>query len=770
MAQKSIGWIIGRPFCGLAGLVKRAINPLLAEKRLPYTVSDDLTQIQEGSFRVIGKTPRLHAAKHFRAGIYLFKWEGSATRRVLLKLHPDYGPGTYEIDTQTLGYVNVEHGSHQRFVRVKRNAYALDIHMGDGRENLISLDTFTYVRLSFLSSVRVGLTLISEKTGQKKSSLFWRFAKLSLSGRRHEVMSHFAGALKDYGEGKIVGNDDDAYIQYIHECEPNELALQEQVRIIPTFSHKPLISIVVPVYNTNRQMLIDLILSVQAQTYPNWELCLADGHSNLEHVAEVLREYAAADKRLKFVLLDANYGIVGNSNAALELATGEYVSLLDHDDLLPPWALFSVVSAINDHDAPDVLYSDEDKITFDGTRRFSPHFKPDWSPDLLRSCNYITHLFTAKRELILQVGAFKPGYDGSQDYDLILRVTEKAGKIVHIPEILYHWRSHSESTAESAGNKMYAYEAGIRALSDHLKRIGYEGTVTNGRHLGFYTTTYKITAQPLVSIIIPNYEHLADLRRCMASIYKHTSYKNYEVIIVENNSTSKSIFAYYEHLKAKRNVRVITWEGVFNYAAINNFAVPYAKGEMLLFLNNDTEVISPDWIEQMLQHAQREEIGAVGAKLYYADHSIQHGGVILGFQGLAGHAFSRLSRKDPGYMGRAIMVQDVSAVTAACMMIRKSLFEELHGFDENLKVAFNDVDLCMQITQTGKRIIFNPNVELYHHESVSRGAEETRKKMDRFVSEITYFRKKWKDQLASGDPYYNPHLDLDQTPYRVSGK
>jgi len=517
-------------------------------------------------------------------------------------------------------------------------------------------------------------------------------------------------------------------------------------------------------------MLIDMIESVRGQTYGKWELCLADGHSNKEHVAEVLREYAEKDSRIKITLLEENYGIVGNSNAALDLASGNYISLLDHDDLLPPWALYSIVKAINDNEGPDVLYSDEDKITFDGGRRFSPHFKPDWSPDLLRSCNYITHLFTAKRDLIYQVGKFQPGFDGSQDFDLILRVTEKADKIVHIPEILYHWRSHSESTAENAGNKLYAYEAGARAVAAHLHRIGYEGKVKNSKHLGFYAIDYKLTDEPLVSIIIPNKEHLADLQRCINSIYKRSIYKNFEIIIVENNSTSKEIFAYYSHLKKAHNVNVVKWEGEFNYSAINNYAVQFARGEKLLFLNNDTEVIAPDWIEQMLQYIQLKDVGAVGAKLYYADNSIQHGGVVLGFQGIAGHSFSRLPKENPGYMGRGIIVQDVSAVTAACMMMSKKLFAEVGGFDESLKVAFNDVDLCLKIRQAGKLIIFNPNVELYHHESASRGSEETNKKIDRFVSEIEYFKTKWKDQLAAGDPYYNPHLDLEHTPYRISGK
>jgi len=770
LMKGSKAWKLAGPMRGLAGILRTIRNPLLAEKELEIYPAAALERVSSGIYRVTGDDPQFLAPVRFRKGLYLFRWSGAASRRVLLRIFPDFGQGHLEIDSQSLGYLSSEYESHERFVQMKRNADNLRLDPGETGKNNICIGNFKYVRMGMFSAVRVGLALISKKTGRKKYRLAIHFAKLCLTGRKHEAMSHFAGAFKDFGEGRLTGNDEAAYQQYIRECEPDEAQLAEQIQKAKSFAMRPVISIIVPVFNTDRQMLVDMIESVCDQTYENWELCLADGHSQKEYIPGILQAYSTKDTRIRSVLLEENFGIAGNTNAALAMATGEYIALLDHDDLLPKWALYSVVKAINDNKNPDILYSDEDKITFDGKKRFFPHFKPEWSPDLLRSYNYITHLFVAKRDLVARAGNFLPGYDGSQDHDLILRTTELAERVVHIPEILYHWRSHSESTAQNQGNKSYTLEAGVRAISDHIKRVGYEGETSFNQKYGFYRVEYKLTAEPLVSIIIPNYEHVNDLRRCLDSIFSLTKYSNFEIIVVENNSTSKEIFAYYQQIQKKHGVQVIRWQGEFNYSAINNFAVRTAKGEFLLFLNNDTEVIAPDWIEQMLQYAQRKDVGAVGAKLYYADDTIQHGGVVLGFQGLAGHAFSRVSREDPGYMGRAIVVQNVSAVTAACMMMNKAFFESLGGFDESMKVAFNDVDLCMRIRQAGKWIIYNPYAELYHHESVSRGSEDTSEKKARFVSEIEYFHAKWKDQLEAGDPFYNPHLDLEQTPYRISGK
>jgi len=768
--KHSRGWKLTSPLRGIAAGLRRFRNPLSVEINFYHCPAHSITQVSAGTFRVTGMDPQLLNPEPFRRGIYLFKWEGSATKRILMKIYPDYGQGHLEIDSQALGYLSSEYAPHERFIQVKHKAKNLRVDPGDGGSNTIFIGDFRYIRLDFISAVRVGLSLISRKTGHRKTHLLCHFLKLYFTGNKHEVMNQFAAVFKKYGDGHLAGNNEEAYQQYIQECEPTAAQLSKQVEQAKHFNIKPLISIIVPVYNTNKQMLIDMIESVICQTYSNWELCLADGHSPKLHVVALLKEYAAKDSRIKVKILANNLGIAGNSNAALELATGDYIGLLDHDDLLPKWALFMVAQTINNYGEPDILYSDEDKITFDGKQRFFPHFKPEWSPDLLRSYNYITHFFVAKRNLVTQAGNFLPGYDGSQDHDLILRTTELTDKIVHIPQILYHWRSHSESTAQNQGNKSYTLEAGARAISAQLQRKGIKGEVTFNQKYGFYHVGYYLTSNPLVSIIIPNYEHMIDLQRCLDSIYHLSTYKNFEIIIVENNSKTKDIFAYYKQIRKLHGVHIIKWEGEFNYSAINNYAVRAAKGEVLLFLNNDTEVITPDWIEQMLQYVQRPDVGCVGAKLYYPDDTIQHAGVLIGFRGIAGHSFSRLSKEDPGYMGRAIVIQDVSAVTAACMMITEKLFNELGGLDETLKVAFNDVDLCMKIRQAGKLIVYTPYSELYHHESVSRGLEDTNEKRARFLSEIEYFKSKWSDQLLAGDPYYNPHLDLEQTPYRVSGK
>ena len=745
-------------------------NPLNGLTSLPQTAGHSLLPTQAGTLQVIGDDPQLITQGHYKAGLYLFSWDAAAKKRALLKLYPDYGKGISELESRPLGYITTIFSHHEHFFYLHSDASMIRMDPGEGGENELSIVSFNYMRLGIFSAIRVGLSLISAQTHFPRYRLLGHFAKLCLTGKKREAMGAFSNAFRAHGAEISSADENDAYQQYVEDTRLSEDMIEQQSRAAAVFAYQPVISVIVPVYNTNESMLIDMIESVRSQTYEKWELCLADGHSQKEHVAPVLERYAQMDSRIKIKLLSENLGIAGNTNEALALATGAYISLLDHDDLLSVNALFEVVKAINENNRPEVIYSDEDKITFDGKKRFFPHFKPDWSPDLLRSYNYITHLFTAKRDLVAQVGNFLPGYDGSQDHDLILRTTERAKNIVHIPLILYHWRSHSESTAENQGNKSYTLDAGVRAISAHLKRVGYEGTVSYDARYGFYHVDYKLVETPLVSIIIPNYEHYEDLHRCIESIYSLSTYKNFEVIVVENNSKSKEIFEYYEEIKEKYGVKVITWPDAFNYSAINNFAVTHSSGKYLLFLNNDTEVISPDYMEQLLSYAQRTDVGAVGARLYYPDDTIQHAGVVLGFQGIAGHAFSRISKEDPGYMARAFVVADVSAVTAACMMLARKTFDEISGFDESLCVAFNDIDLCMKILDTGRYNVYNPGAELYHHESVSRGAEDTDEKRERFASEIACFKDKWGDKLSAGDPYYNPHLDLEKVPFRISGK
>lgn len=527
-------------------------------------------------------------------------------------------------------------------------------------------------------------------------------------------------------------------------------------------------SVLVPLYNTPESFLKAMIESVQAQTYKNWELCLADG-SDSEHsfVGEICKKYADGDRRIKYEKLERNLGISENTNACIRMATGEYIALFDHDDLLHPSALYEVMRAICEHGA-DFIYTDENTFSEEPRDAYNPHFKPDFSPDTLRSYNYICHLSAFSRELLDSVGYFRSEYDGSQDYDLILRLTEKAKKVFHIRKILYYWRAHKNSVAQDVGAKPYTVTAAKKALAAHLERCGLKGEVLDSSVPTTYHIKYEIDGNPLISVIIPNKDHTDDLDICLKSLYEKSSYKNFEVIIVENNSTEKETFEYYEAIAQKHgNIKIVKWEGNFNYSAINNFGVNYAKGEFILLLNNDVEIINGSCLEEMLMFAQRKDVGAVGAKLYYSDDTVQHAGVILGLGGTAGHAHKHFGRSHPGYMARASIAQNLSACTAACLMMRRDVFDEVGGLDESFEVAFNDVDLCMKIRKKGYLVVFTPYAELYHYESKSRGNDSTPEKLERFRGEIDRFKEKWQKQLDDGDPYYNPNLTLTRDDFSL---
>ncbi len=554
---------------------------------------------------------------------------------------------------------------------------------------------------------------------------------------------------------------------YISYCAPTPQELQYQKNF--SFSNPKTFSIIVPLYNTPEVFLREMINSVLAQSYPYWELCLADGSDN-EHsiVQKICLEYANNNPRIKYKKLEQNGGISANTNAALELSTGEYIALFDHDDLLAPSVLFKLMEAVQQKNA-DFIYTDE--MTFEGdvSNCVFVHCKPDFSPETLRGYNYICHFTAFSRELYNKVGNFNSEFDGSQDYDMILRLTEQAKNIVHIPEVLYYWRSHSNSVAGDISAKPYCLVAAKKALSQHLKRVGLSGNPMDTLAPSIYRIMYTIHETPLISIIIANKDHTDDLNTCLRSIYSLTTYPNFEVIVVENNSTEDKTFAYYEQAKKEfKNLSVVDWgKGEFNYSSINNFGVSQAKGEYILLLNNDIEVLSADWLEAMLMFAQMQNVGAVGTKLLYPDGTIQHGGVILGYGGIAGHAFIGWPRYDFGYASRLTVAQNVSAVTAACLLTKKSVWEQVGGLDEGFKVAFNDVDFCMQVRKAGYDIIFTPFAELYHHESKSRGYEDTKEKQERFNGEIKRFAERWQAELQKGDPYYNPNLDLYKGSYNL---
>ncbi|MGG5343385.1 glycosyltransferase family 2 protein [Enterococcus sp. AZ192] len=529
---------------------------------------------------------------------------------------------------------------------------------------------------------------------------------------------------------------------------------------IAAFDYQPKISIAMPVYNVEEKWLRRCIDSILIQDYTNWELCMADDASTEPKVKELLTEYQESDERIKVFFRQKNGHISEATNSALELATGEFVALLDNDDELPRIAFYEVVKALNENPELDLLYSDEDKIDMEGNRS-DPSFKPDWSPDLLLGTNYISHLGVYRRTILEEIGGFRKGYEGSQDYDLVLRFTEKtsADRIKHIPKVLYHWRMLPTSTAVDQSTKGYAFEAGLKAVLDALTRRGIKGHAKHGRANGLYDVYYDIETQELVSIIIPTKNGYNDVKRCVTSIIEKTTYKNYEIIIADNGSTDekmKELYASFEETLQER-FRVTTIDIPFNFSKINNIAAKDAKGKYLLFLNNDTEVINADWLTLMVSFGQLERVGCVGAKLLYPNNTIQHAGVILGLGGIAGHGHYGYPHGDLGYFGKLALNVDYLAVTAACLLMKKSDFDAVSGFDEDFTVAFNDVDLCLKVKELGRDNVWLHEAELYHFESQTRGYDDKGKKKKRFEQEKAMMEQKWAG-LIDNDPFYNPNL------------
>ena len=613
----------------------------------------------------------------------------------------------------------------------------------DGRES-------TYV--ATLDKIRHG------ENGQDTANIFQKtlryWKNYGLKNTIKKVCQKLSGQ-RDYG------NYEDFLKKY--GVKEEELARQRQ----EVFENGPCFSIAVPLYQTKEKYLREMIESVQAQTYTNWELCLADGSGREHSLQPVVGEYIAKDKRIKYCLLDSNEGIAGNTNEALKMADGDFVVLTDHDDLLSPEALYQCAKAVQKEPQTDVIYSDEDKVDMSGKKFFEPHFKSDYNIDLLCTMNYICHLFVVRKDVMERAGLFESCYDGAQDHDFILRCTEKAEHIVHIPKVLYHWRCHAQSTSENPESKLYAFENGCKAVKAHYDRIGIPAEVEQGPFYGMYRTHYLWKEQPLVSILIPNKDHVTDLKKCMDSIEEKSTYRNFEFIIVENNSTEEETFAYYKEIEKRDNVRVLYYKEDFNYSRINNFGAKEANGVYVMLLNNDTEMIEPDSIKEMLDVCMRPDVGIVGAKLIFEDNTIQHTGVIIGFGGVAGHAFIGQDRDDNGYFSRIISVQDLSAVTAACLMVRRSVFDEVEGLNEEFKVAFNDIDFCLKVRKAGYLVVYNPYAQFYHYESKSRGQEDSADKVARFQQEIGLFGERWGELLEHGDPYYNPNLTLDKADFSL---
>lgn len=637
------------------------------------------------------------------------------------------------------------------------------------------------------------------KLDRIKNNGFWKLSKpfrsvIHFGIRQKERLSHCGGP-KDIAR-KLVNKRKQiqAMESYGTGSFPDEARRKAERETV--FPHMVKISILVPLWNNKREFQIQMLDSVMNQTYENWELCLADG-SDEEHryIEEICREYAARAKgRIIYKRLERNEGISGNTNECLKLATGEYVGLFDQDDVLHPSVLYEYVKAINEQGA-DYLYCDE--TTFKGTdinKMLTMHFKPDYAPDNLRANNYICHFSVFSRKLLEGTELFRSDFDGSQDHDMILRLTDQAEKIVHVPRLLYYWRSHEGSVAAGIEAKPYAIEAAKGAIADHLKKHGFRHfQITSTRACAtIFRIRYQILGSPKISIVIANKDHAEDLKRCVESICKKSTWGNYEIIIVENNSATQEICDYYTKLlgysyreaagertvcgcdggilrNAEGNLCIVTYHGDFNYSAINNLGVSYASGEYIVLLNNDTEVITANWMEELLMYAQREDVGAVGAKLYYGDKTIQHAGVVIGLGAhrTAGHTHYRIPVQNLGYMGRLCYTQDVSAVTGACLMVKKSLYTEVGGLDEGFAVSLNDVDFCLKLRERELLNIFTPFAELYHYESISRGLDDSGEKAERYDRESEKFRQRWKEALEKGDPYYNPNFSLDRSDFAL---
>lgn len=556
---------------------------------------------------------------------------------------------------------------------------------------------------------------------------------------------------------KLTGNEYADYDTWLRIMRVSRQELFEQRKT--KFSYAPKFSVVVPLYHTPAKFLKDLVRSMMYQSYANWELCLANASPEDVHLTSLLENWAMRDKRIRVIRLEKNLGIAQNTNAGIAASTGEFIAFLDHDDFLEPDALFCYADALNKDKTIDVFYSDEDKTDEYAAHYFYPHFKSDFNIDLLHANNYMCHFLAVRKSLVDTVGGLNEKFDGAQDYDFVLRLTENTKKIYHCPRILYHWRCSNQSTAASQGNKMYAIHAGKAALNAHYKRLGWNACAQEGAVDGWYQTKFTLKEEPLVSILIPNKDHTDDLDVCLNSFFERADYQNYEFIIIENNSVLPETFAYYEKIEKEHdNVKVVYWEAGFNYSAINNFGFKFAKGDYIMLLNNDVELITPDIFQSMLGFCMRPEVGIVGAKLLYNDHTVQHAGVLVGAGGLADHVFKGIHEDDPGYMGRAISSQDVSAVTAACLLVKRSVYEEVGGLEDEFQVAFNDVDFCLKVRKAGYLIVYDADVKLFHYESKSRGMEDTTERFIRFGNEMMLLNSKWDILSTFVDPYYNPNL------------
>ena len=687
------------------------------------------------------------------------------------KIYFDYGEGYSESYSVEIPYEG--DGIHKRLYRISTTPHQVRFDPIDCSARF-SIKRFNFSAVLPITAYYLMLSRLKSHSNKYKKHSLISILRDFKSQTKNQILSTKELLQKSYENtfvsDKIYGTF--TYLEWIHIIENTELDSTTHTNDLQELlKYRPTISIVMPVYNTAERHLRKSIESVLAQSYSHWQLCIADDASTDLNIRRVLEEYRKRDPRIEVVFREHNGHISAASNSALALAVGEYVALLDHDDELAQHALASVVSSINQELSAQILYSDEDKIDELGIRS-QPHFKSDWNPDMFFSQNYVSHLGVYRRDLLFKIGGFRTGVEGSQDQDLLLRCLPfvKHEEIIHIPKILYHWRMIAGSTALDTGEKSYTTDAGIKALTDYFSSQGRKDVkVDRGLWANIYRVRYPIPEpEPLISLLVPTRDMLEVLEPCIRSLIDKTTYKNYEIIILDNGSIEAPTRDYFTHIQAADSrVRVVAYDHPFNYSAINNFGVTQARGKLIGLINNDVEVISPEWLTEMVSHALRPEIGCVGAKLYYADETIQHAGVILGVGGVAAHSHKNFPRDAAGYFCRLKTIQNLSAVTAACLVVRKSIFEQVGGLEEHgLKVAFNDVDFCLKVRKAGYLNLWTPYAELYHHESKSRGIEDTPAKIERFNREIDFIRNKWGPTLQL-DPYYNRNLTLNASDFSL---
>lgn len=759
--------VMGRNIKKLLSIIKKCIKKGLGEKGISLITSNDIIISDDGNWESIGNDPYFIIQPVSRSGLMELSYIGAASSNTPLVLYYDVGQGMNEQQIIAAGYLDNDVKQHATIIAIPRNIITLRLDVGEQPQR------FALKNIRIRPIPRIERTIRPIYTFIVNHGFSVSTIKL--------VLSKIIRLYKYEGIKGII-NKNNSLLQKNTQLDTQLNHYQEYLRMEAKtdkewkdlehksmfLRYRPLLSILVPVYNVDEEWIRKCVHSVQRQIYSNWELCLVDDCSTKPHIKQVLNELEASDARIRVKYRNENGHISLTSNDALEMADGEFVGLLDHDDELTPDALFENVKLLNQYPDADVIYSDEDKISVKGERH-SPYFKPDWSPDTLMSQMYTCHFTLYRKSLVYDAGKFRTGYEGSQDYDLMLRVAELTDNIHHIPKILYHWRAIPNSTATSANVKNYAHVAGIKALEDTLIRRNIDGWVEEVEDISnLYRVHYRPTDTPKISIIIPSKNMAEVLGACLNSIFKLSIYSNFEIIVVDNGSSEPATHELYELWKLREPNRffVHPLNIPFNYSKLNNYGVTKSTGELLLLLNNDVSIISPTWLEEMAGQAVRPEIGAVGASLLYPDNTLQHAGVVLGIGGVAGHSHKYFPSSSYGYFSRLKMVSNYSAVTAACLMIKKDIYNNVGGFEENLQVAFNDVDFCLKVREKGFYNVWLPQVQLYHYESKSRGHEDTPEKQKRFKSEIEWMRNRWAEVLDN-DPCYNPNLTKEREDFSI---